>query len=268
MSIEQKVQQAESTVKPWVLLQLCACVCVCVWKIVLKLLNAVQRSKNMRLLEELYLIKSEQKGCVISSRGQRHGSSSSRIPSFGKNNASQHNRVVFLINRQYFSFCFFICLSLYWSVLGISLSADSVMNELSFFFFFEGGASPDGGQGVNRVRTELWRYNKQELHEILKIISSQQPLCSQQRSWKWTFALSLERYPPLHDSRWNLILYSPTLWGALLTDQGLVYKVNRSTAGCQRHLYSVILTVWKHPQRRSRIDDCNLDYQECILALI
>lgn len=45
------------------------CVSVCVWKTV-KTLNILQRSKNRVLLEEMYLIKSEQRSCVIFSWGQ------------------------------------------------------------------------------------------------------------------------------------------------------------------------------------------------------
>lgn len=71
VSIEQKVQQAGSVVKPpsftlTVQLFLAARDRVRVLpKTVLESLNTVQRSKNMVLLEELYLIKPEQRRCVI-----------------------------------------------------------------------------------------------------------------------------------------------------------------------------------------------------------
>lgn len=84
MSIEQKVQQTGSVVKPWVLLKLFIWLCVCKRERerqsqrerALNTLNILQEEARTEvLLEEMYLIKSEQRCCVIFSRG--HGEHSS-----------------------------------------------------------------------------------------------------------------------------------------------------------------------------------------------
>lgn len=135
--------------------------CACVQKIVLKSLNAVQRSENMQLLEELYFIKSEQRGCVISTRGQRHGSSSARICSFRKNNAS----VQFRSTIETFSWSIDNTLAFISSSVSRStdpssglLSADSGMNEPLFFCCCCQGRGfswwrPGGEQGQNLTLT-------------------------------------------------------------------------------------------------------------------
>lgn len=130
MSIEQKVQQTGSVVKPWVLLKLFIWLCVCKRERerqsqrerALNTLNILQEEARTEvLLEEMYLIKSEQRRCVIFSRGHgEHSSLWKRVVflffGFGKNNCVLLNYKDIFPNIYFFLFFFIIVFSLLFSI--------------------------------------------------------------------------------------------------------------------------------------------------------